>query len=205
MRYATFATAVAVAALTLLAAPRAARAHCDTLDGPVVSAAREALAKGDVTPVLKWVQPEAEAEIRDAFRRALAVRGEGEQARDLADRFFFETLVRLHRQGEGFPYTGLAPAGTPISPAIHAADAALESGNADALIQQLTAEVAAGVKERFARARETRRHAGDVESGRHFVEAYVAFTHYAEAIEAAGAGHAEHELTPKAHPTHAHE
>jgi hypothetical protein len=206
MRIRTLAATLTVAALALLAAPRAASAHCDTLEGPVVSAARQALAAGDVGPVLKWVTPAAEPEIRDAFRRTLAVRGASDEARELADQFFFETLVRVHRQGEGFPYTGLAPAGTPASPAIRAADAALESGNADALVKALTEMVAAGVKERFAHAREARQHAThDVEAGRRFVAAYVALTHYAEAIESAGEGHAGHEPTAKESPAHAHQ
>ena len=36
--------------------PGVARAHCDTLDGPVVTTAKAALEKGDVTPLLKWVR-----------------------------------------------------------------------------------------------------------------------------------------------------
>jgi hypothetical protein len=52
--------------------PAAALAHCDTLNGPVVQAARLALKAGDVAPVLKWVQPGMEAEVRAAVSRALA-------------------------------------------------------------------------------------------------------------------------------------
>jgi hypothetical protein len=206
MRFRILLPAIAVASLAILTAPRLARAHCDTLDGPVVAAARQALAAGDVTPVRKWVTPEAEPQIRDAFQRTLAVRGASGAARDLADQFFFETLVRLHREGEGFPYTGLAPAGTPISPVIRAADAALDSGNVDPLVKELTEMVAAAVRERFAHAREARQHATrNVEAGRSFVATYVALTHYAEAIEAAGAGHAAHQPAAKESPAHAHE
>jgi len=57
---------IALAALPLLLlAPPAARAHCDTLDGPVVLAARKALETGKVNPVLAWV-PAAEAHARPA-------------------------------------------------------------------------------------------------------------------------------------------
>ena len=49
--------------------------HCDTMDGPVVKTAQAALSKGDVTPVLKWVKPEQEADVREAFKKTLAVRG----------------------------------------------------------------------------------------------------------------------------------
>ena len=100
-----------VGALVIAAVP--ARAHCDTEDGPVVSDAKAALTSGDVTPVLKWVRPADEPEIRTAFATTLAVRGNGDASRKLADRWFFETLVRVHRAGEGAPYTGLKPAGGP--------------------------------------------------------------------------------------------
>jgi len=102
---------IAVTVVLLVASPENASAHCDTLNGPVVTAARVALQRGDVTSVLKWVKSTEEREVRDAFRRTMAVRGASAEARDLADLYFFETLVRLHRQGEGEPYTGLKPAG----------------------------------------------------------------------------------------------
>jgi len=47
----------------------------------------------------------------------------------LADKFFFETLVRLHRSGEGVPYTGVKPSGTPVDDKILAADKSIEAGN----------------------------------------------------------------------------
>lgn len=100
-------------AAALWSAP-ALRAHCDTLDGPVVAAARVALDKGDNTPVLKWIRAGQEAEVRTAFEQALVERTKGPEARELADRYFFETLVRVHGAGEGAPYTGLKPAGIKI-------------------------------------------------------------------------------------------
>ena len=100
-------TAVIVLVVLLVIGPGPARAHCDTLDGPVVLDAKAALQKGDVTPVLKWVRADDEKEIREAFAKTLKVRGLGDDARDLADHHFFETLVRIHRPGEGVAYTGL--------------------------------------------------------------------------------------------------
>ena len=121
---------------TALLCPDDAPAHCDTLDGPVVETARTALAKGEVTPLLKWVRPADEQELKNAFRQTLEVRKLGEQARELADRYFFETLVRIHRAGEGAPYTGLKP-GDSVDPAVVLADKALESGSADKLAEVL--------------------------------------------------------------------
>lgn len=170
----------------VLLLPQVVLAHCDTMDGPVVKDAQAALAKGDVTPVLKWVKPEAEPEVREAFARTLAVRKLGGEARDLADMWFFETLVRVHRAGEGAPYTGLKPAGTPLEPPIAAADHAIDSGSADALVKMLTEAVAGGIRERLARVVETRKHANEsVTAGREFVEAYVIFIHYAERLHLA--------------------
>jgi len=186
-------SALVTVCLVAAACATPAAAHCDTLDGPVVAEARQALEKGEVTPVLKWIAPEHEAEIRAAFQRALAVRSGGPAARELADTYFFETLVRVHRAGEGAPYTGLKPAGSDPGPAVTAADAALAAGNADELVKLITDEVAAGLRTRFARARAAREHAEhNVDAGRDYVAAYVEFVHYAERLHADATSAAAH-------------
>lgn len=183
-------TVTATCALTLLV-PGLAWAHCDSVDGPVVLEARAALEQNDVTPVLKWVRPEDEAAIRAAFAHAAAVRGLGAEARELADTYFLETLVRIHRAGEGAPYTGLKAAGA-IEPAIAEADRALASGSVDELADTLSRHTAQGLRDRFARVAEARRHAGEsVEAGREFVEAYVVYVHYVE-----GLSHLVHSVGP---------
>jgi hypothetical protein len=159
-------------------------AHCDTLNGPVVQTAREALESGDITPLLKWVRSGDEEEIKDAFEKTLVVRAKGAEAKELADMYFFETLVRVHRAGEGAPYTGLKP-GEAVDPAVTLADKALESGSVDKMVDVLTKAMAKGIRERFQHARETKKHANDsVVAGREFVEAYVIFTHYVEGLHA---------------------
>jgi len=179
--------AVVMLAPLLLAAPRPALAHCDTLNGPVVAAARIALEKSDVTPVLKWVQPAAEAEVRSAFTRTLEVRAGSPSARELADIWFFETVVRLHRAGEGEPFTGLKPAA--VDPALDAADHALEAASVEELIRLVASHVSAELRGRYARTLEARRHADhNVDAGRAFVAAYVDYVHYVEALHTAGAG-----------------
>jgi hypothetical protein len=55
-------------------------AHCDTLDGPVVAAARQALQQRDVTPVLKWVNAEMEYVHFVEALHTLAARGAEERA-----------------------------------------------------------------------------------------------------------------------------
>jgi len=179
----------------LLFAPQQIRAHCDTIDGPVVISAKEALEKGDVTPVLKWVKPEYAAEIRDAFQKTVAVRAKGPEAKELADTYFFGTLVRIHRAGEGAPYDGLKPAGADLGPAIPAADKALESGNIEPVLKLLTDKIRAGVQERFKHVIAKKNFKKeDVAAGREFVEAYVTFMHYVEGIYGAAekASHGHH-------------
>lgn len=166
-----------------LLVPRIALAHCDTLDGPVVKTAQAALDKGDVTSVLKWVKKDDEAEIREAFNKALAVRVKGAEAKDLADTYFFETLVRVHRAGEGAPFTGLKPAGAELGPAITVADKALDNGSVDTLVKLVSDASAAGIRERFRHAVESKKHADEsVDAGREYVEAYVEYVHYVERL-----------------------
>lgn len=169
-----------------------AKAHCDTLDGPVVESARHALAAGDVTGVLKWVPINDEQLIRIAFQNTMEVRKLGGQAQKLADMYFFETLVRIHRAGEGASYTGLKP-GIVVDPAIALADKALENGSVDKLVGVLIDATAKGIRERFRRALEAKKHADEsVTAGREFVEAYVIFTHYVEELHASVKGGTEH-------------
>lgn len=175
-------TVVIMLGITLaLADP--AMAHCDGVDGPVVVAAQKALASGDVNLVLIWVQKEDEPEIRQAFERTLAVRNLSVEARELADRYFFETLVRIHRAGEGAPYTGLKPAGRDLGPAIPLADRVLTTGKLDPLVDLITEETRKGLMERFELARHARNYTtADVEAGRDYVGAYVPFVHYVERV-----------------------
>jgi hypothetical protein len=166
-----------------LSLPDAASAHCDSLDGPVVTLARKALATGDVNLVLPWVPKEAEPEIRRAFAQTLDVRKLGPQAQDLADSYFFETLVRVHRASEGAPYTGLKPSGTELGPAIPAADKALETGSPDTVESLLTDAIHKGLREHFNAAMARRRFApDDVAAGRAYVQAYVPYVHYVEGL-----------------------
>lgn len=155
--------------------------HCDGMDGPVVMLAKKALETGNVNLVLPWVRAQDEGDIREAFNHAVSVRKLGAQARELADTHFFETLVRIHRAGEGAPFTGLKPAGRDLGPAIPAADRALEDGSVDAVLRLVTDAVARGIRERFQAARSKRGFGpNDVEAGREYVEAYVPYIHFVE-------------------------
>ena len=189
--------AVLIIFLSLFAATKLT-AHCDTLDGPVVATAKLALEKGEVTPVLKWVNKQSEKEVREAFASTVTVRSQGEDARKLADMHFFETLVRLHRAGEGEPFTGLKPPGT-IDPAFQAADKALAKDAIDELAAETAKSVQDGIRTRYAEVVEKKKHADDsVEAGRAYVAAYIEYAHFIEAIHtiASGSTQEHHHLHP---------
>lgn len=173
-------------------------AHCDTLDGPVVLAARAALDTGDLAPVLIWVKPAEESEVRAAFERARSVRAESKAAAGLADTWFFETVVRLHRAGEGAPYTGLK-SGPVEEPGIVEADHALETGSPDELVAATVKPLEAALRAKYREVRERKEHAShNVEAGRAYVAAYVDYVHFAERLATLATGHAAHGA-PAAH------
>ncbi|HWI84655.1 DUF6448 family protein [Ramlibacter sp.] len=182
-----------VAAAAAMAWAGAAQAHCDTLDGPVVSDARRALDTGNVNLVLGWVRKQDEAELRHAFQQAAAVRKTGAAARELADSYFFETLVRVHRAGEGAPYTGLKPAGA-IEPAIAAADKSIASGQLEPVAKLVTQRTQQGLHQQFAAVTARKKYdPNDVAAARAYVDAYVQYVHYVERVhDAAATGHDAH-------------
>lgn len=173
---------IALAAVLFLGG-NPAWAHCDGLDGPVVTAARQALKSGEVKRVLIWVRADDETKIRAAFTETMKVRKLGPEAQTLADRYFFETLVRIHRLGEGAPYTGLKPAGRDLGPAIPMADKAIETESDEALIQLLTEKMQESLRINFNAVIGNKAFAPDnVSAGREYVESYVKFIHYVERL-----------------------
>lgn len=190
-----------MAALGWVFVPQTGHAHCDTLDGPVVKDARAAMEKGDVTPVLKWVRKEDEQQIKKAFEETLGVRRLGKQAKELADMYFFETLVRIHRAAEGAPYTGLKPAGQ-VEPVVAAADNAIRKGSVDDLSKEVSALVTVGIHQRFERLMKTKKHVEEtVPTGREYVEAYVEFVHYVERLHNDALGTGGHHTDPEGRST----
>lgn len=157
-------------------------AHCDSFDGPIIPEAQEALRTGDVQPLLKWVEAEHETEITEAFERARSVAADAPAAKELAELWFLETFVRIHREGEGAPYTGLKPAGS-MDPFYMQADAALDEGSVGELVEHVENAVGEKIRQRFAKAKHLQESAEEsTEAGREFVAAYVNYMHFVEAI-----------------------
>lgn len=163
---------------------RVARTHCDTMSGPVIQEAQIALEKGDVTPVMKWVKKEYEAELQTAFAKTVVVRAIGPEAKELADRYFLETFVRLHRAGEGAPYNGIK--NEPVEPIVAMADRSLTDGSVDEMIMKISEHMAEAIKEKFHKVMEAKENKDkSVEEGREYVESYVTYMHYIEGIHTA--------------------
>lgn len=167
---------IGIVALTALALTTPTQAHCDSAKGPVANAAHQALISNDVKLILPYVKPESEVELTAAFKTAMQVRKPGGPARDLADRYFIETAVRLHRTGEGAAYTGVTNEETP--PSILAADRAMTSGSTSEVNTLLTQAMSKGVEERYqavVKARAEAKRLNTVEAHRERVEAELMF------------------------------
>ena len=166
-------------------------AHCDTMDGPLVKDAKTALEISNVNYVLKWVQPQNETEIKDAFILTMKVRNLSSDAKILADKYFFETVVRVHRSGEGVPFTGVKPSGTPVDEKILAADKSIESGTLSPLVSIVPKEILPELEARYKKVMSLKDFdVNDVKAGREYIEAYVQFFKFAEGEEE---GHAHQE------------
>ena len=170
--------------------------HCDTRDGPVVTAAKQALQEQNVNYVLVWVPKGAEEEVRRAFDRTLKVRANGKEVQDLADDWFFETVVRLHRAGEGASFTGLRPAGLDEGPVVPRAEEAIETGNPHEVIGFVLRTVEEDLEHRFRDIMAKKQYGvDDVEAGRAYVQAFLNFVVYAHHLYTSvtsGSGHGHH-------------
>ncbi len=158
-------------------------AHCDSMVGPVVKASQKALETANINYVLIWVQAKDEQEIRTLFEKVMSVRKLNNEAKELADVYFFETVVRIHRMGEGEPYTGLKPAGYHPEAGIEEADNAIEQKSVKNILTHLDQKYHAKVNELFGVLQsKSYYNVDDVKAGREYVEAYVHFIHFIEEL-----------------------
>jgi len=157
-------------------------AHCDTMSGPVAVAARKALESGDIKLAQIWVGESQDKELKERFRECLSVRKMGGQAKELADKYFIETVIRLHRRAEGMPFTGVKPA-QPLPPDVAAAEKALETGNIEIVTDLLNEQIKAGVQKWFDQAMQAKKHKDEgIEAGREWVDAYVKYVVYVHGL-----------------------
>lgn len=166
-------------------------AHCDTMEGPVVKDAKKAFEANNVNHVLKWVKAENDNEVKSAFNLAMKVRPLNADARQLAENYFYNVLVRIHRAGEGAPFTGIQPSGMPIDERVKTADKSIETGNFKPLESIIPKDRVPELKKRFNKAMAMKNYDVDnVQAGREYIESYVQFFKYAEGEEGHAHGHA---------------
>jgi len=184
--------------IMLILSPNVTFAHCDQMNGPLVSDAKKAIEQNNVNIVLKWVQAAHETEIKEAFNQMMKVRELSPDAKALSEKYFFETLVRIHRAGEGVAFTGIKPEDTPIDEKVMAADKSIELGNLSPLEGLVAKKDLPELTERFNKVMSLKNFdVNNVEAGREYIEAYVLFFKFAEgeeegtvAIEHGSNGHA---------------
>ncbi len=182
--------------MLLLSMSQIASAHCDSYDGPVIKDAFKAFDENKVELVLKWVEEEHEAEIKSLFAKTHALKNEDAEIYQIVEKHFLETLVRLHREGEGASYTGLKPAGSTTA-IVQMADKALAEKDIKTLSTKLNAHIVQVVNEKYEKAIALSKvKDASVEQGRAYVAAYVDYTHTLEGIHAilehGAEGHAAH-------------
>ncbi len=176
-----FVGVVVLVGITAVVIPKKADAHCDTMDGPAVKDGKTALETGNINYAFKWIFPEFEKELQEIFDLSLKVRILGAEAQEVADRWFLENFVRIHRAGEGAPYDGLKPPGTVLAPRVVAADASIELGNMSPLKSLISEEEYHALEEKFNKAIALKDHdINDVEASRAYIAAYVTFFKMAE-------------------------
>ena len=156
--------------------------HCDTRNGPVVMAAREALKTGNINYVLVWVSKKDELEVKEAFRQTLEIRKLNPSLEKWADNYFFETVVRIHRLGEGETYTGIKDAMLPEK-TILTVDSALERQAVEQILQLLQSSLQKSLKDKFYSVLVKKHYDPDnVEAGRAYIEKYIDLLHYVENV-----------------------
>ena len=161
-------------------------AQCNAMDGPVVQDAKRSLEEENPVYVLRWVEPEYESAVREAYQQTVTVRAKGSDVRELADRYFYETAVRYHLAGEGQPFTGLLPSGAEPDPVAQAVRKMVKNGSMAEMQKKSTATLTKELETRFQRVLETRKNAEkSVEDGREYVEAFSDFAHYVRAVHQA--------------------
>lgn len=160
-----------------------ASAHCDSYDGPVIKEALRALDTNNVELVYKWIAPDQEKEISSLFNKAYSLKDGDKELYSIVERHFLETLVRLHRETEGAPFTGIKPEGS-MTPVVQMADNAIETNEVATVTNAVTNHLAEVIQERYEKVMElSKTKDNSVSQGREYVEAYVVYTHTLEAVE----------------------
>ncbi|KAB2840623.1 MAG: hypothetical protein F9K45_08825 [Melioribacteraceae bacterium] len=158
-------------------------AHCDSVEGPVVKAAEEALNSGNINHVLIWIPAENENELKELFQKVSGIRNINESVREIADLYFYETVVRIHRMGEGVGYTGLKGKDFKPEEGIEAADLAIRNNSVEEILSHVDESKHEKIKNYFSGLQSKKNfEVNNVAAGREYVSSYVHFIHYIESL-----------------------
>jgi len=167
-------------------------AHCDSYDGPVIKDALKALDSNKVELVLKWIDSDQEKEVIALFNKTYKLKKGDKEVYTIVEKHFLETLVRLHRETEGAPFTGLKPAGS-MTPLVEMADSSIDNNTINEVSKAVLSHLEEVIKERYANVMKLHKTKDNsVEEGRAYVHAYVEYTHTLEALEHILHGDFEH-------------
>ncbi|MCE5179587.1 MAG: DUF6448 family protein [Porphyromonadaceae bacterium] len=172
---------------------QSASAHCDSFDGPALQDAAKALETNNVDLILKWISKDMEAEVVPLFHKTYSLRNGDKEVYEIVKKYFYETFVRLHREMEGAPFTGLKPAGTTAHITVMS-DKALNTGDFASLLTALNKHVNGQLQEKYDKTAALYKvKDNSVEEGRQYVKAYVDYTHSVEAVHDLLAGGGAHQ------------
>jgi hypothetical protein len=155
----------------------------------------KALETGNLNFVMIWIPKESETELKSIFEKTLRTRKTGKEMQEVAEDWFFENAIRLHRAGEGAAYTGMKPAGLSEGPVVPRAEKAIETGDPKESIGFILKTVEDDLTHRFHHVMEKKKYdVNDVAAGREYVEAFigwVVYSHHLYVSVTSTAGHGE--------------
>lgn len=143
---------------------------------------------------MPWIPQKAEHEIIEAFNKTLIARNQGKEAMEVADYWLYETVVRVHREGEGASYTGLKPAGLDWGPVVPRAEEAITKGNPKEVIDFINHTLKEELEVRFSRVMAKKNFdTNNVTAAREYVQAELGFVLFSHGLYAVITGKGEHD------------
>ncbi len=114
----------------------------------------------------------------------MKVRDINEEVRELADLYFYKTVVRVHRMSESVGYTGLKFEDFGPVEGIEAADKAIENKSFEEIFSHIKGKSEQEHVKHYYTDVQSKRNfdVNDVNAGREYVKLYVHFIHYAEGL-----------------------
>jgi hypothetical protein len=161
----------------------------DITNGPVLKAAKLALETGNVNYVLIWFPEESENKLKNLFEKTFCERRAGKDVHGVTIDWYFETLSRLHRDRDGALYTCMKPNGLDVSPVVPKAERAIETCNAEEIIEVVPKTMEGDLRQHFHYVMEKRNYdVNNIIAGRAYVAAFIDFIVYLHNLNTSTSG-----------------